>query len=179
MNERTVELPLALGALQKASPGKILEVGNVISHYHNEVQHDIVDRYERGNPRILNIDARVFKPLFHYDMILSLSTLEHVGWDESPRDPAKAWQTIRHLCSLLAPGGTFIFTVPAGYHPALDRSILDRAHVLGPLRALKRISNGNEWEECSPEEAGRCKFGNPFPFANAIFFCSADQSFLH
>jgi hypothetical protein len=178
MNERTIELPLALGALQKASPGKILEVGNVISHYHNEVQHDIVDRYERGNPRVLNIDARNFTPHSHYNTILSFSTLEHVGWDETPRDPAKAWETIRHLCSLLSPRGKFIFTVPAGYHPPLDRSILQNAHFLGPLRALKRISFGNEWQECSPEEASRCQFGTPYPFANAVFFCSVDQTRL-
>ena len=169
MNERISELPVALRALREAGAGNVLEVGNVLSHYENDIRHDIVVRYESGDARVLNVDARVFKPSTQYDLILSISTLEHVGWDESPRDENKAWETILHLSSLLAPDGRFVFTVPAGYHPNLNRSILANAHRLGPLRALRRVSIGNAWQECSPEVAAQCEFGKPYPFANAVF----------
>lgn len=180
MNERAVELPLAFGILDRLDSSRVLEVGNVISHYRDSVRHDVVDRYETGDPRVLNSDARCFNPSSQYDVIISLSTLEHVGWDESPRNPEKAWETILHLTSLLAPGGTFLFTVPTGYHPRLCRSILESRELRKSLRALKRVSIWNEWEECSPEEAGRCEFGKPYPFANAIFVgCAGSRATAH
>ena len=35
-----------------------------------------------------------------FDLIVAISTLEHVGWDESPRDPAKAPRAVEVLRSL-------------------------------------------------------------------------------
>jgi len=172
MNERSVEIPIAMEALELARSSNILEVGNVTSRYRPELRHDIVDRYEKGNPRVRNHDARTFAPSKLYDLILSVSTLEHVGWDENPREPEKAWQTIRHLSSLLAPEGRLLLTIPAGYHPALDLALLNGNALLESLRALKRKSIWNDWKECSPTDAVACHFGRPYPFANALLVCS-------
>ena len=54
--------------------------------------------------------------------IMSISTMEHVGWDESPRDPNKiplALENLRLKC--LAPGGEIVVTVPIGYNAYLDK----------------------------------------------------------
>ena len=169
LNERSVEIPIAFQLLDQKNARRVLEVGNVLSHYREGLHHEVVDRYETGDPRVINCDARHFAPAERYDLILSLSTLEHVGWDELPRDSHKAWETIQHLRSLLSPQGTFLFTVPAGYHPQLQQTLIDSADEWGELHAIRRISWRNEWQECSPQEAARCAFGQPYPFANAVF----------
>jgi len=51
----------------------------VLSHYF-AVKHDIVDKYEIA-PSVVNEDLVNFKPGKKYDLIVSISTLEHVGWD--------------------------------------------------------------------------------------------------
>ena len=37
-----------------------------------------------------------------YDLIVTISTLEHVGWDEEPRDPSKVLRAIENLKSCYA-----------------------------------------------------------------------------
>jgi hypothetical protein len=58
----------------------ILEIGNVLSHYF-PVNHDIVDKYEKADG-VINQDVVHFYSPKKYDLIVSVSTLEHVGWDE-------------------------------------------------------------------------------------------------
>ena len=116
MNELCVEVALAMSFVQ---PGlRILEVGRVLDHYTN-LPHDCVDKFEKG---ALNVDVVDFKPSSPYDLILSLSTLEHVGWDEN-RDPVKIHIAIKHLHSLLKPGGRMVATVPTGYNENLDADL--------------------------------------------------------
>lgn len=70
----------------------MLEVGNVLSHYF-PIHHDIVDKYEVC-PGVINQDIADFLPQEKYDLILSISTVEHVGWDEQPQEPTKLLQVI-------------------------------------------------------------------------------------
>ena len=76
-NERVVEIPVIINVLSKNK--KILEFGNVLSHYFS-VNYDILDKYEKAKG-IINKDIIKFKPNKKYDLIISISTLEHVGWD--------------------------------------------------------------------------------------------------
>ncbi len=119
-NERTVELPIALQMLEDCS-GETLEVGNVLPHY-VDIQHDVLDKYEvaRG---VINEDASSYRPDKRYALILSMSTLEHMGWDEHPRDIDKPALAVVNLTSLLAPGGTLVATLPVGQNPELERLI--------------------------------------------------------
>ena len=81
--ERAVEIPIVCQVIGERK-GKILEVGNVLSHYFN-FEHDIVDKYEKGEG-VNNQDVTTLDLKDKYDLILSISTLEHVGWDEkNPR----------------------------------------------------------------------------------------------
>lgn len=82
----------------------MLEVGDVLSHYF-PIHHDVVDKYQVA-PGVINQDIAEFIPPERYDLILSISTPEDVGWDETPREPDKLLRAIEHLRNrCLAPGG--------------------------------------------------------------------------
>src|SRR5215204_6122781 len=87
LTERTVEIPIAAQLVRKSGGGSVLEIGNVLSHY-VDVAHDVVDKYEVA-PGVENADVVDLRPGKHYDLIVSISTLEHVGWNEAPRDQLK------------------------------------------------------------------------------------------
>src|SRR4030042_260073 len=84
LNERAIEIPIFLKIIKEHRGKRILEVGNVLSHYVS-YQHDILDKYEKGK-NIINKDVVDFHPKEKYDLILSISTLEHVGLDENVQD---------------------------------------------------------------------------------------------
>jgi SAM-dependent methyltransferase len=116
-NERAVEVPVFKRLLQTAN-GSVLEVGNVLSHYQS-IEHSVIDLFEEA-PGVLNIDVLNYNPTNRYDLILSISTLEHVGKDDEPV-PHKARLAVDHLKTLLAPGGRLIVSVPLGYNEYVDR----------------------------------------------------------
>ncbi len=117
-NERQIEIPIALSFLEQFTGKAILEVGNVLKHYYSS-QHDVVDKYEQAEG-VVNIDVVNYIPGHRYDYIVSISTLEHVGWDEQPKEPQKVLRAIEHLRSLLNKGGVMLVTLPIGYSPAVD-----------------------------------------------------------
>jgi SAM-dependent methyltransferase len=170
-NERTVELPLAARVLERHPGARMLEVGNVLHNYlddsHIPARREIVDKYELA-PGVRNIDVIDHHPDEPYDLIVSISTLEHVGWDEDPRDPTKSPRAIELLHSWLAPGGELLVTVPLGHNPELDRRLLDGPPMFERLRFLRRVSSGNRWVEAQADEVRGTLYGSPFPFANAL-----------
>ena len=140
-SERAVELPIGLAALASADPQRTLEVGNVLRKYAGaHASHDVIDKYERA-PGVINADALTYSG-GPYDLIVSISTLEHVGYDEQPRDAAKAVRAVANLRGLLSAGGEMLATIPIGYNRELDDALRDGsldAHVsylarLGELR---------------------------------------------
>lgn len=143
-NERAVEIPLARAFLT----GRVLEVGNVLSHYGHS--HTVVDKYEQA-PGVLNVDVLDYHPDERFDRIVAVSTMEHVGWDEEPREPGKAGAAITHLRSLLAPDGRLLVTVPLGHNPPLDEQI--RSGVLDPEREGFLRGIGREWSQLPRDEA--------------------------
>jgi hypothetical protein len=170
INERTVEIPLMARVLSNHPDAKKLEVGHVLGHYDSSTQHDVVDKYEKsGYPFLFNEDATDFKGNAPYDLILSISTFEHVGWDEMPRDLEKASRSIQNLRSLLSSQGRMYFTVPVGYSPGLDQ-FLDQKEEFISRTCLRRVSIRNEWREVDWEDIRRAKFHTPYPFANGLVF---------
>lgn len=167
--ERTVEVPVAWRLAARFQGRRVLEVGNVLSHYF-ETSHDVLDKYEQA-PGVLNEDLVGFRPKEPYDLVLSVSTVEHVGWDEEPKDPAKALAGIETLKGLVAPGGTLFFTFPLGHHPELDRA-LDEGR-LGLARALylRRVSADNNWAEAGRDAVRGAPYGAPYPRGNVVAFC--------
>lgn len=166
-NERTIEVPLGLRMLEEHRGKRVLEVGNVLSHY-APARHDILDKYEVA-PGVINEDAADFQPKQPYEVILSISTLEHVGWDEPQRDPAKLPRAIAHLRDhVLAPGGLLWVTMPLGWNPHADK-LCFAAEPFTDRRYLLRVSQLNRWREATAEEVRGAVYDAPYTNANAVF----------
>jgi hypothetical protein len=169
-NERAIEIPIVQSIL-RGNSGKILEIGNVLSHYF-PVKHDIVDKYEVAKG-VRNADAVDFDTAERYAVIVCISTLEHIGWDETPRSsPEEGRQkilcTIANLKRLLAAKGKIVVTAPIGYNPNLNFLLKRKEIDFKDMFFLKRISKDNEWQQTNAEDAMESKFGDPYPFANGL-----------
>lgn len=166
-NERMVEIPIAKSYLDRHAGNEILEIGNVLSHYY-PVAHDIVDKYEMA-PRVRNVDILHFQPQRHYDLIFSISTIEHVGFDdETSKASGQTVEAAIVACRrLLKPEGQFIMTVPIGYNPELDRLIAGSRLGAQDESYLRRVKN-RCWEATTKDEALDCQYGSPFPYGNAV-----------
>jgi SAM-dependent methyltransferase len=165
-NERAVEMAICLDALERRAGGRVLEVGNVIKHYVAS-PHDVVDKYEQG-AQAFRMDVTEFRPELPYDLIVSISTFEHIGFDEEVRDPDKPLRAIAHVTGLLAPGGELLITAPLGYNPALDDAAARGALGFDEVRYLRRISPDNQWAEASAADVAGARYDAPFPRANAV-----------
>jgi len=166
LNERAVEVPIVRKICNQNTGRRILEVGNVLSQYY-PVEHDVLDKYERVNG-VINQDVVDFNPEKKYDLIICISTLEHVGWDERTKDPEKILRAIDNLRELLDKQGEIIVTIPLGYNPAIDDLIRKGNIQFTELRCLKRISGNNRWIETKWEEVERSTYNNNYPRAEGI-----------
>ncbi len=165
-SERTVEVPIIWKIVNEYRGKKILEVGNVLSHYFS-VNHDILDKYEKAD-NVINQDVCDFQSSKKYDLIVTISTLEHVGWDENPRKPMKVLQAIENLKSLLAPKGKIIVTLPLGHNHVLDSLLNEGKIQFTKMYCLKRVSKDNRWIETNSENIKNAKYNHPFNKANGL-----------
>lgn len=157
-NERGVEIPIFRELLLQHEGKRVLEVGNVLSHYF-PIQHEVVDKYEVG-PGVINKDIIDLVPQQPYDLIVSISTLEHVGWDEQPREPEKLLQAINHLqSSCLAPSGKLVASLPIGYNQYFDGLLNSGRSPFASQHFLKRISKQNYWVESDWEQCRDMPYG--------------------
>ena len=185
-NERCVELPIAIAEFAKGPRENCLEIGDVLSHYiSGPVDWLVLDKYEKREG-VLNLDIASFAPARRFDLIISISTLEHVGWDESPPDSTetKLKRALGRLPGLLSAGGRALVTFPLGYNPFLDRMILGGDHPFTSLSFLRRQDWANSWMEPKglnqpPDPYGQWRFGSfrrvdrslppgVFPWANVL-----------
>ncbi len=82
---------------------------------------------------------------------MAVSTLEHVGWDEEPRDPGKILRAVDHLRHLLLPSGRLFVTCPLSYNPHLDALITGGAPGLDRQAFL--VSDVGRWRQVDQGEA--------------------------
>ncbi len=176
-NERCVEVPLARAFLAAVAPSAVLEIGHVLSHY-AALSHTVVDKHEHA-PGVINGDVRDYRPGRTFDRIVSISTFEHIGFDDEAGasddggDHAIA-QAIAATRALLAPGGVFWMSAPLGYNPALD-ALIERGE-LGAQRILfLRRTGSREWEQVSWEDVRGARYMRPWPFANALCVAEFDS----
>jgi SAM-dependent methyltransferase len=164
-NERAVEMPIFLALLDGVADDRVLEVGNVTQQYRPH-RHVVVDKYERS-PGVLNEDVVDYAPDARFDLIVSISTIEHVGFDEDVKDPEKIGAALRHLASLLAPGGRLVVSLPLGYNPQLDERIRGRALPFTHEAYLERTSRWT-WRESTLEGVAHKAYNAPYEAANGM-----------
>lgn len=160
-NERAVEIPIVWRMVQEFDGKNILEVGNVFSHYFH-VTHDIVDKYEKA-PGVINEDILDYRTPRRYDLIVCISTLEHVGFEELTRDADKALPAFENLVEMLVPGGTIVVTLPVHLNTDIVRFAVDGVLPFTELYAFRRGSKENEWVEVDPKIARDVPINDPFP----------------
>jgi len=149
-NERAVEIPIVCAYVTefKGRRGsKMLEVGNVLGHY-LKGYHPVIDKYESGEC-IINNDIADYAPVKKYDLIVSISTLEHVGWDEAAGSPSKLLEAIDNLKrNVLTSDGKLLATMPLGYNPYLDNLLLHDSLPFESIRCMRRPSHkSRKWRE--------------------------------
>jgi SAM-dependent methyltransferase len=166
-NERAVEISIARWFLSGGENGRVLEVGNVLSHY-GMTGHTVIDKYETA-PGVINDDIVDHVPGQSFDLVVSISTLEHVGWDEQPREPEKVFRAFEAVRRCVAPGGRLLVSIPIGYNPTLDEGLRSGALTFDREIWLIRTTRDNAWRECARDEALASAYGHPFPAANALW----------
>jgi len=166
-NERAVEIPVARRYLAAAPGPDILEVGNVLAHY-QPVAHEVLDKFEH-RPGVLNEDIVTFQPARRYDLVLSVSTFEHIGYDDDEKDPSgrKILAAIANARRLLKPGGRFVLTASPGYNPAFDALVKGNRFGAARCLFLKR-TNRLWWAECDEAAALGSAYNRPYSFGNAV-----------
>jgi hypothetical protein len=164
-NERAVEVPIVWAAVRGRDGGSVLEVGNVLAHYF-ATRHEVIDKFEQG-AAIRNEDVETFRSPARYDLIVSISTLEHVGWDEQPQDPAKLGRALANLSAHLAPGGRLLVTLPLGYNAPMDAQLAAGTLPFTRCHYLER-SGMLTWREAGMAEAARATYAGRWPGAGGL-----------
>jgi hypothetical protein len=165
-NERAIEIPIFQAIVKHFPPEQVLEVGNVLSHY-MPVKHTVVDKYEVA-PGVLNEDVVDHRPGRTFDLIIAISTLEHVGWDEPSHDPEKLLPAIANLRTLLSRQGRLVVSMPIGYNPAVDRLAQDPNGLFKQVGYLKRMTRDNIWKQVPLQDVLGEKYNPRIPTATAI-----------
>lgn len=172
LNERTVEIALALDLLEHQPEAEVLEIGNVLGHY-TDLTHPVVDKYEHA-PGVLNADVADLDLGRTFDLVMAVSTLEHVGLDEDTVDPAKAARAVERLHAHLKQGGLLWVTHPVGYNLALDEQIRSGELAFTRLRGLRREDSRNCWREVPVEEVWGTPYDRLLYTAHAIVVAEFD-----
>lgn len=167
-NERAVELGYAEALLARFSNEHVLEVGNVLRQYFS-AGWEVCDKYDYG-PGINNVDVRALQPNRNFKLIISLSTLEHVGFDEPVMSRTGFVDSVSNLRRFLAPDGELHITVPIGYNPDVDNALLENTCAFQQVHYLRRIG-WMKWVETTKDDALKREYGQPYPCANSLAIC--------
>lgn len=175
LTERAIEIPIIWDIIKKNKDKPILELGNVLSHYFPVKSLDnykIIDKFEEAEG-IINTDIVDYSPKDKFDFIISISTLEHVGFDEnvlgkSLNEPKKIMGAINNMKKMLSQNGKIIITIPIGYNPGLDLLIANKIIKFNEIFCMKRVSRDNKWIKAEWNEIKNMKYNFPFPLANGL-----------
>jgi SAM-dependent methyltransferase len=163
--DATVHKALDFGGFESTMPLALAALG---------IETTVVDqrRYPFHHDRVHVIQHDILKPLEmlqdDFDLVYSISTLEHVGTgsygDNRAAGDAVA---VRHLWAKVRPGGRFFFTVPSG-HPSQQESYRvyspDEVTALlpapGSVRYFEKDGRAGAWSESSAEAIAHHRYEN-------------------
>jgi SAM-dependent methyltransferase len=144
LNERCVEIPIARAFVEEVGGGRCLEFGNVLRQYGERGIDTVVDLFDTSDG-VVHVDIAEYPAQVteRFDAAVSVSTIEHVGYDDGPAQPQKTAQGLAALLSVVRPGGRCLVTAPLGYNPALD-DLVTSGH-LAPVRQATMIRSHTGW----------------------------------
>jgi SAM-dependent methyltransferase len=191
LDERVVEFPWLFS---HSMVGRVLDAGSTLNHVH------ILDRLENHyeelhlvtlTPEDVAFPERGISYIYgdlrdlpirndFYDIVISISTLEHVGMDNrqygayggrEPDPRAAVLDAVRELKRVTRPGGLFLATVPFGVPDDLGwlrifdrRGIDDLVEVLSPRTVELRyyLYSLSGWQVADAEAASGARYKDPF-----------------
>jgi hypothetical protein len=165
-NERIVEVPIFHDLISGFKSSQILEVGNVLHQYFG-TKHTVLDLYEDSPNITIHKNAIGWLSGRRYDLIISISTLEHFGERIGPQGCYAPACGLYSLCRNLNPMGEFWFSIPCSQNFFMDRTIRDGEFVADEWFGMRRVED-RIWEQCSKEDAMKMKYDEPFACANGI-----------
>jgi SAM-dependent methyltransferase len=144
----------------------------VLGHY-APLRHPVIDKYEHAQG-VRNVDAASFRDSARYDLIVSVSTLEHIGWDETPRAPERLALAVANLADHLAPGGRLLATMPLGYNRDLDALLISGALPFSRCCYLLRTGM-SRWREAEWAEVEGTVYADRWPGASAVIIAFLER----
>ena len=150
-NERTVEIPMVKEIISSYKRNNFLEIGNVLQHYNYPESRVIVDKYEVSQ-NVINEDIETYSTQTKFNLIVSISTLEHVGLDEGEMvtDKDKLQRCILNISNnLLDKEGVLIVTLPVNYNENVDKFIRENTIFQEKFFMKKDSLLLNTWKKVS------------------------------
>lgn len=179
LNERIIEIPFAIGALNSVTKGsKILDVGcmeSVLPLFIAGLGYEVTGfdfrKYPYKVPNFKFIQGSILNLPFekdYFDVVTCISTIEHVGigFYSDPKDTSSSdIKGMVEIKRVLKPEGLLVLTVPFGrvfvnnQQRIYDKSGLDKlllGFLIKEIKFFKNVSAGssnNYWEETQQNEA--------------------------
>lgn len=167
INPRAVEIPVAWHYAKQVPDEQILEVGNVLNYYF-PMSHTVIDKYENTD-NVNNVDVIEYQSDKTYELVLCISTLEHIGYDHGESVvPEKPIQAVKKMQNWVANDGLLLVTIPYGYNPHIDAALEKEQLGFTETYHLCCQSRWNEWEECTWNEVKNTEWGEPYEYANGL-----------
>jgi hypothetical protein len=159
-NERKVEVPVFMDEISKHQGQRILEVGNVISHYY-PVTWDVVDLYEEA-PGVINQNISCYTTPDKYDFVFSVSTMEHTGYGN---ELIAGFDNIFNC--LLKPGCEMFLSLPWAYNRDFEHRLLSGE--LGYARSyFMKQEPAGIFTQCTLGDLEGIKYDKPYFAGNGF-----------
>lgn len=170
MTERSVELAIANVLLDLEPRDLVLEIGAVTPYYWPHRIKDICDPIDTH--RLINIRASMLDINLHGRIVLSISTMEHIGKGDYGL-PRNLDLNRRAFEKLFSESARFLITVPGGYFPEMDRYLLETIPKVPDCSAyfLLRGPNDNNWREVLQPRIDELTYGK---WANSLIIICRD-----
>ncbi len=194
-NERKVEIALAKRFLEEeccnlSNKNSLLEVWNVLSHYIS-VKHLVIDKYEKDwYMYLINKDILEYSSYVAFDRVISISTIEHIWFDEWEQNWKKSIKAIKYILDkLLVSWWKAFFTFPWWYNPELDRllvkidnhekNIVNDICIIDSLSYIYRKDKW-EWEQVfDTKDIISYTYWKRYNCANAIAILELTKKYIH
>lgn len=192
-NERVIEIPWALSHFKEQV--RVLEIGPVAAqeNYIEMLQHlnikelhglDITEKEVPGFKMKFEDIRGTTYPANYFDLVLCISTIEHVGRDNKFYNPTKEFdreesgdiKAIKEMARILNPGGSLLLSVPYGkyndegwfvnYSEKYLSRLIDNSNLKLHEERYFNYVIGNGWYECDKKDLKEVTYRYGYDYKN-------------
>lgn len=167
-NERAVEVSIAWSEIlpYRGFEHRVLEVGAVLPHYLDwqpEHRHSVIDLRETLDG-VINVDMLAWEPGQTFDLIICISTLEHLGGQ------AQAEQAVERMAQWLTPKGQMLITLPHWFNATWVTPEWIGSMGLAATRFDKTDPVKHIWKQ-KPLDLAPLAYDGRSKWANTVYIC--------